>query len=293
MRLEREFAVMLGHVAVLMAISIVAVASASLDVAAARYGDAFLILRRWLAYWVVGWAVLGLSAYAPWDRLRRASFALVLGVVVLALLPLVPKLGVRINGAARWITLGGITLQPAEFLKPALVLYLAHYFDRKGDEGQSGRAIVPPLVVVGLSAVALLLQPDFGDAVLLVGVALAMAVAAGVPGRLLVLVLVLGALAAAAVATYAPYRFARLLAFIDPWAHRWDSGYQLAQSLLAFGSGGLFGTGVGLGIQKLFYLPEVFTDFIAAAWAEETGFIGVLALLGTFVVLIVRMLAWA
>lgn len=276
-----------GTVVLLIILSVVMIGSASLSVAEVRYGDPLRIISHWLVYipigLVVAWAV---SSVHP-DWWKAASLSL-LGISLVAML-CVLLFGVKINGATRWFSLAGITIQPVELFKPIVILYLAYYMAAFPERLKNFSAgLSPMLVVLGMAATLLLLQPDFGNAVLLVMVAFCMWFVGGVPLRhlisLIVAVIPIGAIAIIA----EPYRVKRLLSFTDPWADQFGSGYQLVQSMIAFGAGGLTGSGLGQGVQKLFYLPEAFTDFIAAVLAEELGLAGTLALITLFAVLVWR-----
>jgi len=282
-------AVITGCVLALMCFSVLMVYSASVSVAEVRYGDPLRIIRHWLIYIPVGiFMMWGLSRIdVNW---WRAIAVPVLGVAILLMLAvLVPGIGKEINGAQRWFSLFGLTLQPVELLKPAVIIYMAYYLSSFQDRlTQFSSGLAPMLVVLGVALTLLLSQPDFGSAVLLSVVCFAMWFVGGVPIRHLVsLVLSFVPLAVLAMMA-APYRVQRLTSFIDPWNDPLNSDYQLIQSMIAFGSGGLFGTGLGQGVQKLFYLPEVFTDFISASIGEELGLIGIVSLILVFAVLLGR-----
>ena len=276
-----------GAVILLLLLSIVMIGSASLSVAEVRYGDSLRIISHWLVYIPIGllmaWAV---SSVHP-DWWKAASLSL-LGLMV-AIMIAVLIFGVKINGATRWFSLAGITLQPVELFKPAIILYMAYYMSAFPDRLKTfSSGMAPMLVVLAIAATLLLIQPDFGSAVLLVMVSFCIWFVGGVPLRhliaLVVAVMPIGLLGVLA----EPYRAKRFFSFTDPWADPFGSGYQLVQSMIAFGSGGLSGSGLGQGVQKLFYLPEAFTDFIAAVLAEELGLGGTLALILIFVLLIGR-----
>jgi len=282
-------AVITGCVLALMCFSVLMVYSASVSVAEVRYGDPLRIIRHWLFYIPVGIIIMwGLSRIdVNW---WRAIAVPVLGVAILLMLAvLVPGIGKEINGAQRWFSLFGLTLQPVELLKPAVIIYMAYYLSSFPDRlTQFSSGLAPMLVVLGVALALLLLQPDFGSAVLLSVVCFAMWFVGGVPIRHLVL-LVLSFVPLAVLAMIAaPYRMQRLTSFIDPWNDPLNSDYQLIQSMIAFGSGGLFGTGLGQGVQKLFYLPEVFTDFISASIGEELGLVGIVSIILVFAVLLGR-----
>jgi len=276
-----------GAVLLLMLFSIVMIGSASLSVAEARYDDPLRIISHWLFYIPVGLLVAwGVSSVHPnWWKASTLSL-LGLSLLMMALLLL---FGVKINGATRWFSFAGVTLQPVELFKPVIILYLAYYISAFPDRLKSfSSGIAPMLVVVGLAALLLLLQPDFGNAALLVMVAFCLWFVGGVPLRHL-FAMVMAVIPMGLIGIIAePYRAKRFFSFTDPWADPFGSGYQLVQSMIAFGSGGLTGSGLGQGVQKLFYLPEAFTDFIAAVLAEELGLAGTLLLILIFVVLIGR-----
>jgi len=282
-------AVITGCVLGLMCFSVLMVYSASVSVAEVRYHDPLRIIRHWLFYIPVGMVIMwGLSRIeVTW---WRAIAVPVLGIALtLMLAVLIPGIGKEINGAQRWFSLLGLTLQPVELLKPAVIIYMAYYmgsFPERLTRFSTGLA--PMLVVLGVALALLLLQPDFGSAILISVVCFALWFVGGVPIRhLSVLVLSFVPLAAMAMMA-APYRVQRLTSFMDPWNDPLGSDYQLIQSMIAFGSGGLFGTGLGQGVQKLFYLPEVFTDFISASIGEELGLIGTLSIILVFSALLGR-----
>jgi len=208
-------------------------------------------------------------------------------MLVLMVLVLIPHVGASVSGARRWFKLFGFSLQPSEFLKLALIFYLADFLDRRRETLADLRhTVVPAVVVLGLCSGLVFLQPDLGTAVTLALVALLLFFAAGFRIAHLTL-LVLSALPVLAYAMLSkPYRRKRILAFIDPWNDPRGVGFQIIQSFLALGSGGLFGVGLGRSQQKLFFLPESHTDFIFAIIGEELGFVGAAAVLLLFAVFI-------
>lgn len=291
-RLAPPDPVLSSVVLLLLLFSAVMIGSASLSVAEVRYGDPLRIISHWLLYIPVGiaiaWAVSGI--HPDWWKAASLSLLGLIFVVMVALL----IFGTKINGATRWFSLAGITLQPVELLKPVIVLYMAYYisaFPERLRNFSSGLA--PMLVVLGITTLLLLLQPDFGNAALLIMSCFCIWFVGGVPLPHL-MALIATTIPMGIVAVLAePYRVQRFLSFTDPWADPYGSGYQLVQSMIAFGSGGLTGSGLGQGVQKLFYLPEAFTDFIAAVLAEELGLVGTLTLITLFAILIGRSLAIA
>lgn len=271
-------------------LGLVMVASASLQIADMRLGQPFYFALRHAVYLGMG-LTLGVAVYMlvsmAWlEKLR--VLALPASIAVLLML-FIPGLGREVNGSLRWLNLAGFTVQPSEIAKLGFVMYLAGYVAvRKQALETTWQAFLIPLAVLGMLAVLLLMQPDFGAVVVLGVAAMGMLFLAGVPTRrFLILALLLSGLAAL-VAFAQPYRVARLMSFMDPWADQFGSGYQLTQSLIAFGRGHLAGVGLGNSVQKLFYLPEAHTDFVYAVLAEELGLIGNLMMIAIFALLIAR-----
>ncbi len=204
---------------------------------------------------------------------------------------LVPGIGREVNGARRWLSLGLLNLQVAEVAKLAMIVFMAGYLQRHRSAIHNDWShFFRPLALVALVAALLIGQPDFGSAVVVVGVVMGLLFLGGV--RLWVFTAMLGVAAGAlALLAYSsPYRMQRLVSFLDPWSDMYNTGYQLTQSLIAFGRGEWLGVGLGNSVQKLFYLPEAHTDFVFAILAEETGLIGVVVVVGLFVALIGRIL---
>lgn len=271
----------------LFAIGLVMVASASMGVADAQFGSPFYFFKRHLVYMLLGFGAALFTLNVPvetWERTRwwLLGFALLVLVAVL-----VPGIGRRVNGSMRWIGVGGLTFQPSEFAKFAMVAFTASFLARRQAEvRQHLGGFIKPMAVLGVVVVLLLAEPDFGASMVTTGAVLGMLFLAGTPllpyGVMVTLVLVAGGL----LVWLEPYRLQRVLSFMDPWANAYDSGYQLTQSLIAFGRGEWFGVGLGQSVQKLFYLPEAHTDFVLAVYAEEFGFAGVLLLIGLFWLLV-------
>jgi len=281
--------VMLFCVLLMLAASLLMVASASMSISAVRYGDAYRIIGHWMVYVPMGvflmWAVSRIEA----DWWRAMVMPLLLGTFLLMGLVLIPGIGSEINGARRWFSFFGLTLQPVELMKPVVVVYMAYYMAAFPDRlKQFSSGLAPMMVVLGIAVVLLLLQPDFGSSALLVALCVSMWFVGGVPLRHLMLMLVTVVPVGIVIMLAEPYRVKRFLSFMDPWGDPLGSGYQLVQSMLAFGTGGLYGAGLGQGVQKLFYLPEPFTDFISAVIAEELGMPGMLALISIFALLLMR-----
>jgi cell division protein FtsW len=274
-------------IALLLGGGLVMLASASIALAERNTGDPLFYVERQLVACVLGigcaLAVLRVPT-AAWDR---AGLMLPCLAMVLLLVVLVPGLGHTVNGSTRWLRIGGLNVQVAEPARLLLVMWLAGYAVRHAEAlASSARAFIKPLLLVGPAALLLLMQPDFGSAVVLMLVSAAMLFAAGARWRDLLLVGGLGALLGALLVGTSEYRLGRVLGFMDPWADPYAKGFQLVQSLIAIGSGEWFGAGLGNGVQKLFYLPEAHTDFVFAVIAEEFGLVGsvlVIALFGALV----------
>ncbi len=225
---------------------------------------------------------------------REASPYLLMGGLAALVMVLIPHVGVRVNGSARWLSLGVINIQPSEFLKLFLVLYLAGYLVRRqGRLNEFTHGILTVATLLMVTGVLLLLEPDMGSEVILWAVAFGMLFVGGVRLSHFLAVVLSGAAAGALLILVSRYRERRVIGFLHPFAQAKGDGYQLVQSLMAFGRGGWFGRGLGLSIQKLYYLPAAHTDFLFAIVAEELGFAGVIFVVGLFAVLVVRAFAIA
>ncbi|MGH7276754.1 MAG: putative lipid II flippase FtsW, partial [Candidatus Rokuibacteriota bacterium] len=278
-----------GVVVMLLSTGVVMVYSASAIVAADRFHDPYFFLKKQLFWALLGSACLWLMLRFDYRRLERAVLPLLVVAGLLLVVVLIPPIGQAINGTRRWIRLGPVSFQPAELAKLALVVYLAAFLAKKRDAlGDFRHGLLPPLAVAGALAALVLAQPDLGSCLTLITLTFALLFLAG--GRLKHLGLVLvPALPLTALAIWAaPYRIRRITAFMDPWADPQGSGFQIIQSWLALGNGGLLGQGLGASKQKLFYLPESHTDFIFAIIGEELGFLGAAAIVALFVVLVWR-----
>ncbi|MDR2821081.1 MAG: putative lipid II flippase FtsW [Desulfovibrio sp.] len=259
----------------LLAIGLVMVFSASGMVAEQINGDKYHFFTRQLKFAFLGIAALWCAALMPRAWLYKLQYPALFFTLLLMLITLSPY-APAINGAKRWIPIGPFSIQPMEFAKISLALYLAYFMSSKQDLIKTfSRGVIPPFAVTGLFCFLLLLQPDFGSAVILAALLFFMCVAGGTRFIYLFFSVALACGGAMALAIASPYRLRRLLAFINPFDDMQNTGYQLVQSLLAIGSGSFFGVGVGASKQKLFYLPEAHNDFIMAVLAEETGFVGV------------------
>jgi cell division protein FtsW len=249
------------------------------------------LLPRHAVYLMLALLGFGVTLVVPlaiWQSTHRLAWIV---AVVLCVLVLVPGIGSEVNGARRWISLGGFTVQPAEVAKFLLLVYLAGYLARFDDRmADDAMTLFKPLMMTAVIAGLLLAQPDFGTAVVLTAAACGLLFMAGARLRHFLGIVAVAGFALAVLAYQQPYRLSRLITFTDPWAYATDGGYQLTQALIAFGRGETMGLGLGEGIQKLDYLPEAHNDFIYAVIAEELGLIGALAVIGLFVFLVLRIL---
>jgi len=282
---------LLTVILMLVMVSVVMVYSSSSVVGLTTYDDAAFFMKRQVMWALVGLALMAIAMRTDHRLLsdQRVVIALVLISLLLLAATLVPGVGKMVNGSRRWVRLGMVSFQPAELAKFALVVYMSYYIAKKGERLRDfTNGLAPAYVVTGVFFGVAMLQPDFGSAVTLAAVACIMLFAGGAN------VLHLGATAAAALpflyfaVAHSAYRARRIFAFLDPWADARGAGHQIIQSFLAFGSGGVFGRGLGEGRQKLLFLPERHSDFIYAVIGEELGLIGALFVLALFLVILWR-----
>jgi len=274
----------------LVATGLVMVGSASIAIAESNGVATYYYLLRHLIYVVLG---LGLAMFfraVPIDFLARVSRPMMALSVLLLLLVFVPGIGLRVNGRARWITLGFVNFQVVEAVKIMVIIYMAGYLARKADMVRIRFwDTLKPLVLAAMLTGVLLIQPDLGSAAVITAIVGGMVWLAGAAWRH-ILVLGMAVLPVFGFAAMEPYRLRRIVSFINPWADPFDSGFQLTQALIAVGRGEVFGVGLGASIQKLFYLPEAHTDFIFAVLAEEFGLLGVIFILALFMLLVSRIM---
>ncbi len=292
---DRPDALLIGVTAILLTVGLLMVTSASIALADRAYGNAFYFLERQLIAaflgLVAGFCLLKIPTRL-WQSLGSWLAGLALALLVIVL---IPGVGHTANGSTRWLSVAGINIvQVSEPARLMLLIYVADYAVRRNQELRSGfLGLVKPLLIVGAAAGLLLMQPDFGSAVLLLGMSFAVLFIAGARVRDVLALIVPVVLLFAALARFSPYRMRRLMGFWNPWADPYGDGFQLTQSLIAIGTGEWTGLGLGASVQKLFYLPEAHTDFIFAVIAEEFGLVGSLVMIALYGVLIWRALAIA
>jgi len=274
-----EYSILYTAVLCMLAAGAVMVYSASsAEAVLGGSGDPSFYLKRYVVFGLAGLALLHVLSRGGLALVRRATPLLLVSALVLTVLVMVPGVGVRVNGATRWLGAGPLQFQPSELLKLALVLYAVRLLaERPKSVHTLGGLVRPLLLVVGLACALLMKQPDMGTAIVICLAIGALLIAAG--ARIRHLALLGGTLAGLALvlAIVEPYRMARLTAFVDPFSDAGGSGFQAVQALTAIGSGGLFGVGLGESVQKIFYLPEAHTDMILAIIGEEVGIFGILA----------------
>jgi cell division protein FtsW len=282
-RTRRTIALLLGSTAFLVGTGIVMVLSASSVSAFAEYGDSFIFVQRQAAYAVVGVLACCLTSrmrYDAWKRLAGPFLVLTFAMLVLVL---IPAHGIEAYGSSRWFRFGPVTVQPSELAKLALVVFGAATLARKWKRLDDVRELALPLLPLCVVLCGLvMMQPDLGTTVILATTMFLLAFAAGVRLRYLTLAGVVGGLVGAGLIMSADYRRVRLLAFLHPWDEAKSGGYQLVQSLIALGSGGWTGVGLGASRQKWLYVPNAHTDFIFSILGEELGLIGEVVVLLAF-----------
>ncbi|WP_447973477.1 putative lipid II flippase FtsW [Nitrospira sp. Kam-Ns4a] len=274
---------------VLALIGLVMVFSASAVVAVNRYDDAGYFLKRQLAWLAFGFLLLHLASHMDYTLWRRLAIPVLAVTVLLLILVLIPGVGASVKGARRWLRLGALSIQPAEVAKLATVIYLAAYLTNKEARlGDFASGLLPPLVVLGVVAGLVVLEKDLGTVVVIGGVALGLFFLGGARLAHLTGLILVAAPVLAAFILSSPYRRQRLMTFLSPWEDPTNAGFQVTQSFMALGSGGLFGVGLGEGKQKLFFLPEAHTDFVLALVGEELGLFGTSAIMLLFAMLVIK-----
>jgi len=281
--------VLLLVTAAILGLGLVMVMSASIPIAEKRLGQSFFYFSRQAVFIVLGILASLVVSRIPMKYWQQAGPVMLLLGFILLVLVVLPGVGKQVNGSMRWLPLGFINLQVSEMVKLMMFIYLAGYLVRRGEEVRTTiRGFMKPMIVLSVAVVLLLLEPDFGAAAVMLATALGMMYMAGVGLFKFFTLLSVTAGAMALLALVSPYRLQRLLSFKNPWEDPYDSGFQLTQSLIAFGRGEWFGVGLGGSVQKLFYLPETHTDFLYAILAEELGLLGAMVVILLFAVLVWR-----
>ena len=273
----------------LLAIGYVMMASSSLHLGIKETGNSLHYPIRQSLHIALG-LILGICvALTPirvWEKSGQWLF--IFGILLLIVV-LVPGLGVKVNGSTRWLSIFGMRIQVSEVVKFFSVIYMAGYVTRHQESiRKSIFALFKPIILFSGACILLLMEPDFGSAVVIMIIAMGIMFLAGARLSPFIILLSSGSVLAALLVYFEPYRMKRVTSFLNPWADAKDTGYQLVHALISFGRGEWVGVGLGSGIQKLFYLPEAHTDFLFSVIAEELGLLGVLTVIGLFALLVWR-----
>lgn len=285
--LDFDFLIMVP-VLILVGFGMVMIYSTSSLFASQQFGSEYFFIKRQFFSFLIGFLAMVFAMHFNYEKLKALSFPLLILTVLLLIVVLMPDVN-KIRGAKRWLNIFGFSFQPSELAKLSLVIYLANSMSRRDDRIKKFKyGLLPYLTIAGIIILLIFLEPDFGGAVTMALIVFIMLFVGGVRVRYL---LVAGAIAIP-VSFYLiaidEERWRRLVAFLNPWKHAKESGFQLVQSLIAFGSGKVFGVGLGESRQKLFYLPDAHADFIFSIIGEELGLVSVMVVIVLFVILVWR-----
>ena len=273
----------------LVGVGIVMVYSASSALALKKFGTDYFFLKKQAVFALMGIISLVICRHFPYRLYRNLAYPLLAAAIILLMLVKFTALGFSAGGSTRWLQLGLFSFQPSEFARIALVIFLAYSLEKKGAKLKDfSVGFVPHVLVFGLFAAIIIMQPDFGSVVILGAITYLMMFVGGVRVVHLLLSLVVMLPLVYYFLISAEYRLKRITTFLNPWSSPLNEGYQMVHSLMAFGTGGLWGTGIGKGYQKLFYLPEPHTDFIFSVIGEELGLAGVLVIIALFALIVVK-----
>jgi cell division protein FtsW len=273
----------------LLAIGMVMVYSAGSVLGFRNYGDSFYFVKRQLLFAGFGLVAMYITANTEYKVLKGFAKAALIVCFILLVIVLIPGIGVVRGGARSWLGISSFGIQPSEFMKMGMILFLANWLGKENyDISSFTRGLLPPLALIGTAFGLIMLQPDLGTGTVMLGASLMMVYTAGARMKHLLSLGIAGVAGFVGLIAAAPYRLQRITAFLDPWSDPLGAGYQIIQSLYAIGPGGLGGLGLGMSRQKYSYVPEPQTDFIFSILAEELGFIGGLTVLTLFLILIWR-----
>ncbi len=277
-------------VTILMAIGICMVFSSSYVMAYKWYGDSYFFLKRQILYAIIGLIIFFFAIYIDYHYYKKVALPILVLSIILLSLVFIPEIGRSAGGARRWVKIGFFSFQPSEIAKFALILYMAESLTRKHSEEIKTfiKGILPFLIILLTIFLLILKEPDFSTSLIVLGISFIMLFIGGTRIIQLFTLVVVAIPAGILILLREEYRKIRLLAFLDPWKDPLDSGFHIIQSLLALGSGGISGIGLGESRQKFFYLPDQHTDFIFSIIGEELGFIGTLMIIVLFIVLLWR-----
>lgn len=273
----------------LVGIGIVMVYSTSAIIAGDRFGDPYHFLKRQVLYAGTGFLLMILMMFFPYETLRRLAYPIFILSVLLLIAVLIPGIGHRAGGSMRWLKVGGFSFQPSEFAKLGLIIFLAYFLTKKEEKIRSfSFGFLPTMLLSGLVIGLVLKEPDFGAALFLTIMVFLLLFLSGARVIYIASAFLVAAPVAAYILMNAEYRYKRLMGFIRPWEDPTGTSFQIIQSFLSFGSGGLFGLGLGEGRQKLFFLPAPHTDFIFSIIGEELGLAGAMVVVLLFFILAFR-----
>jgi cell division protein FtsW len=274
---------------ILVTVGTAMIYSSSSIIALERFKDGQYFLKKQILFVFLGLISMVFMTKIPYWQLKKWAYpGMLLSLILLAIL-LIPNVGIKRGGATRWLNMGVFSFQVTEMVKISMVVFLSHLLARKAHQLKKfSKGVLIPMVITSVVILLVLLEPDFGTAAIIAAILILMLCIAG--SRITHILLLMAAFIPVGVLLilYKGYRVARLTAFLDPWKDASNTGFQIIQSLLSFGSGGTFGVGIGDGMQKLFYLPEPHTDFILSILAEESGFIGVAIVIVMFAIFAFR-----
>ncbi len=273
----------------LIGLGTIMIYSSSSIFAAQKFHDSAYFLKKQILWSVLGMGAMFIMMKIPYGFLKKLAYPLWVTSLILLAAVLVPGIGTKVGGAVRWLRFGPLSFQPGEFAKLAVIILMAYSLSKKDNSKikEFSIGVLPHLIFVLPVCLLIILQPDFGTSMMLVSLLFVMLFVAGVPAKFMMAIGSISSVGAALLISCKGYRLERLMTFVDPWKNASDSGFQIVQSFLAFGAGGVFGTGLGKGTQKLFYLPEPHTDFILSVIGEELGFFGVMCVIILFLMFII------
>ena len=273
----------------LIGLGYVMMVSSSLHLGLKSTGNSFHYPIRQLIHIIVGFIGAFMTISIPMKFWEKYGALLFLLGLLLLIMVLIPGLGIKVNGSTRWLSVMGVRIQASELMKFFSVIYIASYINRHQQSVKNAFfGLFKPLLLFSLACVLLLLEPDFGSAVVLLTIAITVMFLGGARLWQFVILMALVSVLIKELIYSSEYRLARVTSFLDPWADAQDTGFQLVQALIAFGRGEVFGVGLGSGVQKIFYLPEAHTDFLFSVLAEELGLMGVLTVISLYTLLILR-----
>ena len=281
--------ILLGTGFILLMIGMVMVSSASIAIADDQHGDPFFFLKKQFLAALIGCCAAFIGMVIPIRTWKNLSLPLLLLGITLLIIVFIPDIGRTVNGSTRWISVAGINFQVSEPARLCLLIYVAGYLVRRNKQlRESISGFIPPIIILCITCGLLLFEPDYGASVVLLLSIMPMLFSAGARIRDFTIFVAISMIGMTVIAFLTPERIERLYTFLEPWEYSQQGGFQLTQSLIAFGRGDWFGVGLGNGVQKLFYLPEVHTDFIFAVLVEELGLFGALVMILLFTILVIR-----